>query len=205
MIWAQLTGFFLIYKVTVTFYVFSYLYPLVFQHFQKQMWNALVSNKAFTVTWPCHTCHGHTSGSQAHSCWGPASLSRHSSDCPPQSSDTRKKQARRSRSGSQAQRFRGSCGAGLPRCGRGSREPCFRVLPGAIAQPWGQGGGSAALRRQEGRTTILAMHSSVFSAVSHSIAPPLNPLHWSHFVLSWWPIAHHFTLHSSVEVSGART
>lgn len=63
MVWAQLTGFSLSYKVTISFNVFSSFSPSVFNILWKQMWNALVINKAkllpvCTLTWPCHTCQG---------------------------------------------------------------------------------------------------------------------------------------------------
>lgn len=83
----------------------------------------------------------------------------------------------------------------------------FRIIP-RNAKSSGQAGSSGratALWRQERRTMILAMQSSVVSAVSHSIFPPLFMLHSSHLPLSMWPIAHHFTfLHSFFAVSGSR-
>ena len=79
-------------------------------------------------------------GSQAHSHWGLASLSRHSSDRPPQSSDTRKKQALRSPSDSQAQRSWGSCGAGIPQWGCGSWELAFHIIPRNARSALGTGG-----------------------------------------------------------------
>lgn len=64
-------------------------------------------------------------GFRAHPHSGPASLSRHGSDCPPLGANTRRKQALRSPSDPEAQRSWGSGGAGLPQWGQGSLEPGF--------------------------------------------------------------------------------
>lgn len=76
----------------------------------------------------------------------------------------------------------------------------FHLIPRNTSSALGTGGQQwrdAALWRWEWHTMILAMQSSVESAVSQFTFPLLLILHSSHFCLSWWLTAHHFTLRHS--------